>query len=161
MIGLSLHSAIFYSYFDTFHCYCVWCVRTSVWFDVMILIFCSNVFFNFVFKSLSLSHSFSLFLLSFSSFPIESSFMNIVLWIFIVWLCVFVLGSEWYSAFHFRYSFEWIGFIFADLLILKPNQWMNEIFENFDWIIFYTSIWVFEHWWRLLQPFMKSSRMDF
>lgn len=92
MIGLSLHSTIFYSYFDTFYCYCVWCVRTSVWFDVMILIFCSNVFFFEFCPCVSFSQSliFSL-VLSFSSFPIESSFINIVLWIFIVWLCVLVL----------------------------------------------------------------------
>lgn len=164
MIGLSLHSTIFYSYFDTFYCYCVWCVRTSVWFDVMILIFCSNVFFEFCpYVSFSQSLIFSL-VLSFSSFPIESSFMNIVLWISIVWLCVLVLCMNDIRLFIFVTALN-------ELVLSLPTYSFSETESMNEWNIWkfwlnyflyeHLSIWVFVHWWRLLQPFMKSSRMDF
>lgn len=140
MIGLSLHSTIFYSYFDTFYCYCVWCVRTSVWFDVMILIFCSNVFFEFCpYVSFSQSLIFSL-VLSFSSFPIESSFINIVLWIFIVWLCVLVLCMNDIRLFIFVTALN-------ELVLSLPTYSCSETESMNEWNIwkFWLNYFLYEH----------------
>lgn len=149
MIGLSLHSTIFYSYFDTFYCYCVWCVRTSVWFDVMILIFCSNVFFfEFcLYVSFSQSLIFSFFLFFSPSHDSQSNLRSWTLFFeFPLCDCVY-LFCVW-MIFGFSFSLQlWMNWFYLCRLthFLKMNQWMNEIFENFDWIIFYTSIWVFEY----------------
>lgn len=141
MIGLSLHSTIFHSYFDTFYCYCVWCVRTSVWFDVMILIFCSNVFFlNFVLVSLSLNHSFSL--LFSPSHHSQSNLRSSTLFFeFSLCDCAY-LFCVW-MIFGFSFSLQlWMNWFYLCRLthVLKPNQWMNEIFGKF-WLNYF----LYEH----------------
>lgn len=75
---------------------------------------------------------------------------------------------EWYSAFHFRYSFEWIGFIFADLLMFwnRINEWMKylkiliELFFIRAFEYLYIDDVCFNHLWNH-QEWISKNRIIF
>lgn len=110
----------------------IWCDDFDFLFQCFFFEFCPYV-------SFSQSLIFSL-VLSFSSFPIESSFINIVLWIFIVWLCVLVLCMNDIRLFIFVTALN-------ELVLSLPTYSCSETESMNEWNIwkFWLNYFLYEH----------------